>query len=233
MEKKDISLLLSENSYPGRGIILGLGKDGNRSVAAYFIMGKSENTRNRIFERTSDGIRTKAFDTSTMPDPSLFVYNPVRFVNGFLIVTNGDQTDTIRDYLLEGRTFRDALLTREFEPDSPIFTPRISGILYPRGIYKLSILKSAGGISDCCCRYFYEYSKPIAGTGHLISTYKHDGNPRPSFEGEPICVEIDCGYREFADRVWESMDKDNKVALYVCEIDRVTGKYESVIINKL
>ncbi len=229
----DIAKLLSENTYPGRGILLGRSKDDKKAVVAYFIMGRSQNSRNRIFERTEDGIRTKAFDESKMEDPSLIIYHPVRVLAGNTIVTNGDQTDTIADGLSAGLSFADALRTREFEPDGPNWTPRISGIVGPNGGYKLSILKSQDGDPRCCCRYFYEYQKPIAGTGHFIHTYKCDGNPIPSFEGEPERVAIEAETaRDFADLLWDKLNEDNKVSLYVSYIDIASGEADSVIINK-
>ena len=224
--------MLRENTYPGRGILIGQSADSSRAIIAYFIMGRSENSRNRVFEATDDGFRTKAHDPAKLTDPSLVIYNPVRRVGTSTIITNGDQTDTIRDFFVSGGRFRDALMTREFEPDGPNFTPRISGVVYKGGIYSLSILKSADGNPDCCCRYFFDYSSPIPGTGHFISTYQGDGNPLPSFAGEPVAVTIDCGYRELADKLWSAMDADNKVSLYTCEIDIQSGAFEYVIINK-
>ena len=182
MTFQTIDSVLTGNSYPGRGIIVGRSADSSKAVFVYFIMGRSENSRNRVFEETEDGIRTKAFDEAKMTDPSLVIYNPVRMYSNDTIVTNGDQTDTIRDFLVSDYTFRDALLTREFEPDGPNFTPRISAIIYGDGKYDISILKSMRGNPDCCCRYFFEYDRPVAGLGHFISTYKCDGNPLPSFE---------------------------------------------------
>ena len=229
----DICELLRANTYPGRGIMLGLSEDGKRSVIAYFIMGRSENSRNRVFMNTDDGIRTEAFDPDKLSDPSLVIYNPVRSPGGITIVTNGTQTDTIAEYLRNGKDYSDALYEWEFEPDPPIYTPRISGIVYDGGKYSLSILKSVDGDPGCCCRYFFNYSEATPGLGHFISTYKSDGNPPPSFEGEPFRVAVDCGYRELADKIWEAMDEHYKVALFVCETDISTGKRESVIINKL
>lgn len=229
----DISKLLRENAYPGRGIILGRSKDGTKAVIAYFIMGRSVNSRNRIFEETPDGIRTRAFDESKMSDPSLIIYHPVRVLGGTTIVTNGDQTDTIRDHMAAGHCYRHALHTRTFEPDGPNWTPRISGVVEPDGRYALSILKSMDGDAGCCCRYFYEYESPIAGTGHFIHTYKCDGDPIPSFEGEPELIDIDSpDAAGFAELLWESLNEDNKVSLFVRYIDVATGEHESVIINK-
>ena len=229
----DIAKLLSENTYPGRGIILGRSKDDKKAVVAYFIMGRSQNSRNRVFETTEDGIRTRAFDESKMEDPSLIIYHPVRVLNGTTIVTNGDQTDTIRDHMRDGHCYRHGLHTRTFEPDGPNWTPRISGVVAPDGKYSLSILKSMDGDPACCCRYFFEYDRPIAGYGHFIHTYKGDGSPIPSFEGEPERVTIGAeSAREFAELLWDNLNADNKVSLYVSFIDLATGQADSVIINK-
>ncbi len=231
--KYDISKLLKENAYPGRGIILGRSEDGDKAVCAYFIMGRSVNSRNRIFEATEDGIRTRAYDESQMVDPSLIIYHPVRVYNGVTIVTNGDQTDTIRDHLAQGHCYRHALATRTFEPDGPNWTPRISGVLEPDGRYSLSILKSLDGDESCCCRYFYEYESPKAGTGHFIHTYKRDGDPIPSFEGEPELIGIDSpDALSFARLLWESLNEDNKVSLFVRYLYLTTGESETVIFNK-
>ena len=225
---------LRSNSYPGRGILLGRSADNNSAVIAYFIMGRSENSRNRVFEETGDGIRTRAFDESKMTDPSLVIYHPVRRLDsGVTVVTNGDQTDTVRDGLLEGRSFADALRKRAYEPDGPNFTPRISGVVKPDGSYALSILKSMDGDPACCCRYFYEYEKPIAGVGHFIHTYERDGDPLPSFEGEPRRAAIDApDARTLAGELWPALNEDNKVSLFVRYIDLATGKTETVILNK-
>ena len=229
----DIAKLLSENTYPGRGIILGRSKDDKKAVVAYFIMGRSQNSRNRVFETTEDGIRTRAFDESKMEDPSLIIYHPVRVLNGTTIVTNGDQTDTIRDHMKAGHCYRHGLHTRTFEPDGPNWTPRISGVVAPDGKYSLSILKSMDGDPACCCRYFFEYDRPIAGYGHFIHTYKGDGSPIPSFEGEPERVTIGAeSAREFAELLWDNLNADNKVSLYVSFIDLASGQADSVIINK-
>ena len=182
----NISALLSENSYPGRGIILGQSADARFGVIAYFIMGRSENSRNRVFVEDGEGIRTQAFDPSKLSDPSLIIYAPVRVLGNKTIVTNGDQTDTIFDEMSRGRSFADALRTRTFEPDGPNYTPRISAVVYADGSYQMSILKSADGNGDSVQRYFFDYPQPVAGEGHFISTYKHNGNPIPSFEGEPL-----------------------------------------------
>ena len=232
--KQDLCALLRENSYPGRGIMLGRGEDGKSAVIAYFIMGRSENSRNRIFEETEDGIRTKAFDESKMTDPSLIIYHPVRRMeNGVTIVTNGDQTDTIRDHMLQGHCYRHGLHRRTFEPDGPNWTPRISGVVMPDGKYALSILKSLDGDESCCCRYFYEYEAPVAGTGHFISTYQGDGDPLPSFAGEPVSVNVTApDAAALAKELWESMNEDNKVSLYVEYIDLGRGTRHTVIHNK-
>lgn len=231
---KDLCELLRDNPYPGRGILLGRSSDGRRAVMAYFIMGRSENSRNRIFERTEDGIRTKAFDESKMTDPSLIIYHPVRVMEkGLTIVTNGDQTDTIRDALLQGHCYRHALNTRTFEPDGPNWTPRISGVVKPNGSYNLSILKSLEGDPSCCCRYFFEYDKPMAGVGHFISTYQGDGSPLPSFEGEPRRVTVgEESARELAVKLWEALNADNKVSLYVRTVELASGEVDDVIVNK-
>ncbi len=230
----DITEYLQNNPYPGRGILLGRSADNKCAVIAYFIMGRSENSRNRIFEETEDGIRTRAFDESKMTDPSLIIYHPVRRMeNGLTIVTNGDQTDTIRDNLLAGHCYRHALNTRTFEPDGPNYTPRISGVVKPDGAYNLSILKSLDGDPSCACRYFYEYSDPKAGMGHFIHTYEGDGSPLPSFEGEPRRVSITAPDAEtLAEELWLALNEDNKVSLFVRYIDLATGEDETSIINK-
>ncbi|MEQ2444804.1 IMP cyclohydrolase [Pseudoflavonifractor sp. CLA-AP-H29] len=229
----DLFQLLSTNSYPGRGIVLGRSADNKKAVIAYFIMGRSENSRNRVFEATEDGIRTRAYDESKMTDPSLIIYHPVRVVDGTTIVTNGDQTDTIADAYRRGEGFVRALRTREFEPDCPNYTPRISGAVRPDGSYRLSILKSANGDPACCQRFFFEYEAPIAGQAHFISTYQGDGSPLPSFEGEPRTVALDApDAASLASRLWESLNEENKVSLFVSYLDLETGKADSVIINK-
>ena len=234
MKTNDISMLLRGNPYPGRGILLGRSADDKKAVLAYFIMGRSANSRNRIFEKTDDGIRASAFDPSKVSDPSLILYNPVRFLGGRTIVTNGDQTDTIYDYLSSGRSFRDALLTREFEPDEPNYTPRISGLIERDGSYSLSMLKTAVGDPSCCLRCFFEYSSAIPGVGHFISTYETDGDPLPSFDGEPIPIHIDIagGLEHFANTLWDSLNDDNKVSLYARETEISTGSACDIIINK-
>ena len=226
-----LTKLLQQNTYPGRSIVLGKHKDGKHMVIAYFIMGRSVNSRNRIFVADGDGLRTQAHDPAKLSDPSLVIYAPVRVLNGVQIVTNGDQTDTIYDFLSQGKTFEDALRTRTFEPDPPIYTPRVSGIV-ENGNYKLSILKSADGDPSSVRRYFFEYNDPIAGQGHFIHTYRCDGNPVPSFEGEPEQVEIDGTLDEFTNAVWESLNIDNKVSLFTRFIDLETGKFETRIVNK-
>lgn len=229
----DLFSYLSGNPYPGRGILLGCSADGRRAVIAYFIMGRSENSRNRVFEITEDGIRTKAFDESRMTDPSLIIYHPVRVVDGTTIVTNGDQTDTVADAFRSGGSWVRALRTREFEPDGPNYTPRISGMVRPDGSYRLAILKSADGDPACCRRFFYEYDAPIAGQGHFISTYQTDGDPLPSFEGEPRTVELgDETAAALADRLWNSLNADNKVSLFARTIDLTTGQTDTAIKNK-
>lgn len=229
----DLFSYLSGNPYPGRGILLGCSADGRRAVIAYFIMGRSENSRNRVFEVTEDGIRTRAFDESRMTDPSLIIYHPVRVVDGTTIVTNGDQTDTVADAFRSGGSWVRALRTREFEPDGPNYTPRISGMVRPDGSYRLAILKSADGDPACCRRFFYEYDAPIAGQGHFISTYQTDGDPLPSFEGEPRTVELgNETAAALADRLWNSLNADNKVSLFVRTIDLTTGQTDTAIKNK-
>ena len=232
--KQDLCALLRGNSYPGRGIMLGRSADNKSAVIAYFIMGRSENSRNRVFEETEDGIRTKAFDESKMTDPSLIIYHPVRRLeSGLTIVTNGDQTDTIRDMLAQGHCYRHALNTRTFEPDGPNWTPRISGVVKPDGSYNLSILKSMDGDERCCCRYFFEYDAPVAGTGHFISTYRGDGSPLPSFAGETIPVDVAAtNASTLARELWESLNAENKVSLFV-QFRSLAGSYsETSIINK-
>ena len=229
----DLTDLLRGNSYPGRGIVLGRSGDDRKAVIAYFIMGRSENSRNRIFVETPDGIRTQAHDPAKMQDPSLIIYHPVRVWDGKTIVTNGDQTDTVRDGYQAGKTFRESLQSREFEPDGPNYTPRISGVVYPDGAYDLSILKSFYGDPACCCRYFFEYAAPRAGFGHFIHTYQGDGNPLPSFEGEPELVSIQAGdAKTLAQEIWDSLNADNKVSLLVRYLDLATGETDDVIINR-
>ena len=225
---------LAAKEYPGRGIILGKSED-NRAVFAYFIMGRSTNSRNRVFETSNDDIRTKAFDESLLSDPSLIIYSPVRVLGKKIIVTNGDQTDTIYEYLKDKKTFEDALYTRTFEPDTPNFTPRISGLIdIESGLkLKLSILKSDEGDESQALRFFYNYDNPKPGEGFLIHTYKENSDPLKSFEGEPIKVSLKGSIDEFSDSLWNSLNTDNKISLAVRYIDMATGKYEQIIKNKL
>lgn len=226
---------LKENSYPGRGIVIGKSPNGKYAVTAYFIMGRSENSRNRVFVEDGNGIRTQAFDPSKLIDPSLIIYAPVRVLGNKTIVTNGDQTDTIYDLMNQQQTFEESLRTREFEPDAPNYTPRISGIMHVENgsfNYAMSILKSNNGNSEACNRYTFAYSNPVNGEGHFIHTYMHDGTPLPSFEGEPKLVPIMDDMNAFTDMLWNSLNEDNKVSLFVRYIDIATGEYESVIKNK-
>ncbi len=226
---------LKGNAYPGRGIILGKTPDGSKAVAAYFIMGRSENSRNRVFVEEGEGIRTQAFDPSKMEDPSLIIYAPVRVLGNDTIVTNGDQTDTVYDLMSEGKTFEESLRTREFEPDAPNYTPRISGIMHVEGgsyDYAMSILKSNNGNPEACNRYTFSYSNPVNGEGHFIHTYMGDGNPLPSYEGEPTLVDVLDDINEYTELLWNSLNADNKVSLFVRYIDIATGKYETRIVNK-
>ena len=233
MKPLDLFTLLRTNPYPGRGIVLGRSADDRSAVIAYFIMGRSENSRNRIFVKTEDGIRTEAFDPAKMTDPSLIIYHPVRQAGRNTVVTNGDQTDTIRDYILSGQTFAAGRRTRTFEPDSPNYTPRISGLLKSDGSYQLSILKSANGDPACCQRFFFDYEAPIAGQAHFISTYEGDGDPLPSFTGEPHTVRLDApNAAQFSDQLWDSLNKENKVSLFVRYLDLAAGSVETVIRNK-
>ena len=226
---------LSKLEYPGRGIILGKSDDGKNIVFAYFIMGRSVNSRNRIFDVHGDDIRTKAFDESLLSEPSLIIYSPVRVLGKKIIVTNGDQTDTIYEYLKDKKTFEDALYTRTFEPDAPNFTPRISGLIdIESGLkLKLSILKSDEGDESQSLRFFYNYDNPKPGEGFLIHTYKENSDPLKSFEGEPIKVSLNGSIDEFCDSLWNSLNTDNKISLAVRYIDMATGKYEQIIKNKL
>ena len=223
---------LQQNSYPGRGIVLGRSSDGEHAVIGYFIMGRSENSRNRVFVEEQGGIRTEAFDPKKLSDPSLIIYWPVRVLGDQTIVTNGDQTDTIYDYLKDGKTFEEALRTRTFEPDGPNFTPRISGLVEKNGDYRLSILKSNEGDPGSAHRYFYEYENPKAGQAHFIHTYEHDGNPIPSFVGEPKQVKIEGCIECFTKMLWENLNEDNKVSLFTRFINLKTGETETRIINK-
>jgi IMP cyclohydrolase len=226
---------LKENAYPGRGIVIGKSEDGTKAVTAYFIMGRSENSRNRIFAEEGEGIRTQAFDESKLEDPSLIIYAPVRVIGNKTIVTNGDQTDTVYEGMEKGITFEQSLRSREFEPDGPNYTPRISGIMQVEDgtfHYAMSILKSNNGNPDSCNRYTFTYENPAAGEGHFIHTYMHDGNPLPSFEGEPKLVAIPNDMEAFTKTLWESLNEDNKVSLFVRYIDIATGTYETKIVNK-
>ena len=226
---------LKDNAYPGRGIVIGMTPNGKYAATAYFIMGRSENSRNRVFTTEGEGIRTEAFDPSKLVDPSLIIYAPVRVLDKDTIVTNGDQTDTIYDLMAEGKTFEEALRTRRFEPDAPNYTPRISGIMHVEDGtfgYAMSILKSNNGNGDSCNRYTFDYSQPVAGEGHFIHTYMCDGNPLPSFEGEPKLVAMDDDMDVFADMLWNSLNEDNKVSLFVRYINIEDGTYETKIINK-
>ena len=226
---------LKSNAYPGRGIIIGKSADGKHAVTAYFIMGRSSNSRNRVFVEEGQGIRTQAFDPSRLEDPSLIIYAPVRVLGNKTIVTNGDQTDTIYEGMDKQLTFEQSLRSREFEPDGPNYTPRISGIMHLENgsyNYAMSILKSNNGNPDSCHRYTFAYENPAAGEGHFIHTYMHDGNPLPSFEGEPKLVAIPNEMDAFTDMLWESLNEENKVSLFVRYIDIATGEYRSRIVNK-
>lgn len=235
MEKKALEKELSATTYPGRGIVIGRSEDGKKAVTAYFIMGRSANSRNRIFVEDGEGIRTQAFDESKLEDPSLIIYAPVRVFGNKTIVTNGDQTDTIYDLMDKQQTFEQSLRTREFEPDAPNYTPRISGIMHLENSgynFAMSILKSDNGNPDSCNRYTFAYSNPPAGEGRFIHTYMGDGNPLPSFEGEPVLVGIKGDIDSFTSLVWDNLNEENKVSLFVRFIDIETGKYESRIVNK-
>ena len=231
MEILDIKKELAGNAYPGRGIVIGKSADGVHAVIAYFIMGRSVNSRNRVFVEQGDGIRTEAFDPAKLSDPSLVIYAPVRVLANKTIVTNGDQTDTVFTYLKAGKSFKKALKTRKFEPDAPNYTPRISGVVKPNGDYNLSILKSNMGRGDSCLRYFFEYAA-VPGLGHLIHTYKGDGDPIPSFEGEPKPVKIEGDIDTFTNDLWTNLNEDNKVSLFTRFINLKTGKIETRIVNK-
>lgn len=226
---------LKSNSYPGRGIVIGKSADGKSAVTAYFIMGRSVNSRNRVFTETEDGIKTEAADPSKLSDPHLIIYSPVRVLGNKTIVTNGDQTDTIYELMDKQQTFEQSLRMREYEDDAPNYTPRISGIMHVENgayNYAMSILKSADGNPDCCERFTYTYTNPLNGVGHFIHTYMGDGNPLPSFEGEPKKVEIPNDIEEFTGKLWEALNEDNKVSLFVRYIDIASGKAVSKIVNK-
>jgi hypothetical protein len=232
---KDLNKLLSENAYPGRGIVIGATPNGKHAAIAYFIMGRSENSRNRVFVGTDDGVRTEAFDPSKMSDPSLVIYNCVRVLGNKTIVTNGDQTDTIYEGMDRQKTFEESLQSREFEPDPPIYTPRISGIVRRHGDgfnYALSILKSADGNPESCNRFLFTYKPAVKGVGHFIHTYKCDGNPPQVFEGEPTAVAIADDINEFTENIWQNLNEANKISLFTRFIDLSTGKYTDKIINK-
>ena len=232
---ESIGKILEGNSYPGRGIILGRSGDGRKAVAAYFIMGRSENSRNRVFVEDGDGIRTKAFDESKVEDPSLIIYAPVRVLGNKTIVTNGDQTDTIYELMDKQQTFEQALRTRKYEPDAPNYTPRISGIMHiddGRFNFALSILKSDDGDPDSTNRFTFAYENPKAGCGRFIHTYEGDGSPLPSFKGEPVCVDVADDIDAYTDLLWSSLNADNKVSLFVRYVDIATGEVETRILNK-
>lgn len=235
MEKREIAQELSSNAYPGRGIIIGRSADAKYAVVAYFIMGRSVNSRNRIFAEEGEGIRTEAFDPSKLTDPSLIIYAPVRVLGSKTIVTNGDQTDTVYEGLEGGQTFEQSLRCREFEPDAPNYTPRISGVVETgkEGFcYALSILKSNNGNPGSCHRYTFSYDNPAAGEGHFIHTYECDGNPLPSFEGEPKLISVDQDIDAFTELLWNNLNQENKVSLFVRYIDIRTSEYETRIMNK-
>ncbi len=235
MKRISLEAELKNNTYPGRGIVIGTSQDGKKAVTAYFIMGRSANSRNRVFVTEGEGIRTQAFDPAKLEDPSLIIYAPVRVLGNRTIVTNGDQTDTIYDGLDEELTFEQALRKREFEPDGPNFTPRISGVIHiadGRYDYSMSILKSNNGDADSCSRYTFSYDNPKAGEGRFIHTYARNEEPLPSFEGEPKWVDISGDIDSFTDMVWNSLNEENKVSLFVRFIDIETGEYETRIVNK-
>ena len=235
MEAKNLAAELAGNVYPGRGIVIGKSADGKYAVTAYFIMGRSANSRNRIFVEDGAGIRTQAFDPSKLEDPSLIIYAPVRVLGNKTIVTNGDQTDTIYELMDKQQTFEQALRTREFEPDAPNYTPRISGIMHLENggyNYAMSILKSNNGDPSSCNRFTFAYQNPKAGEGRFIHTYMGDGSPLPSFEGEPTLVGNEGSIDELTKTVWENLNEENKVSLFVRYIEIATGNYESRIVNK-
>ncbi len=235
MEKRDLAKELAGNAYPGRGIVIGRSADGKKAAIAYFIMGRSANSRNRVFVEEGEGIRTEAFDPSKMEDPSLIIYAPVRVLGNKTIVTNGDQTDTIYEGMDKQQTFEQSLRSRTYEPDEPNYTPRISGILhFVEGTfnYAMSILKSDNGNPDSVNRFTFAYENPVAGEGRFLHTYQGDGNPLPSFEGEPTRVTIDGDIDSFTKQVWDHLNEDNKVSLFTRFIDIESGSYETRIINK-
>lgn len=235
MQKIKLEEELKQNAYPGRGIVIGRSADGNYAVTAYFIMGRSVNSRNRIFVEDKEGIRTQAFDPSKLEDPSLIIYAPVRVLGKRTIVTNGDQTDTIYEGLQKGLTFEQSLRSREFEPDGPNYTPRISGILEVadgKFSYAMSLLKSDDQDPSSCLRHTFTYENPKAGEGRFLHTYLHDGSPLPSFEGEPKKVELEGGIDAFTQMLWESLNEENKVSLFVRYLDIQSGAWETRIRNK-
>lgn len=234
---KTMGKTIEKNSYAGRGIAVGLTKDGSKAAIAYFIMGRSENSRNRIFREAGEDVVIYPFDQSKVEDPSLIIYSPLRVLGDKVIVTNGDQTDTIYDFVKAGKSFKEALETREFEPDAPNWTPRISAMLTlgsgerPALSYEMSILKSMDDTGSNCARYTYSY-RASAGLGHFIHTYEHDGNPLPTFQGEPRRIEIPDDMDEFACDIWENLNQENKISLYVRYIDLITRETKSKLINK-
>ena len=235
MEMLSLEQELRSNAYPGRGIVIGKSPNGKYAIMAYFIMGRSSNSRNRVFVTEGEGIKTQAFDPSKLEDPSLIIYAPVKVLGNKTIVTNGDQTDTIYEGMDKQLTFEQSLRKREFEPDGPNYTPRISGVLHIADgsyNYAMSILKSNNGNPDVCNRYTFAYENPAAGEGHFIHTYMHDGNPLPSFEGEPKLVSVSDDITKFTNMIWSSLNNDNKVSLFVRYIDIETGVYETQIVNK-
>ncbi len=231
-ETLDLATLLRENTYPGRGIVVGVTPNGKYSAVAYFIMGRSVNSRNRVFVGEPDGIRTEAFDPSLMKDPHLIIYHPVRELSNALIVTNGDQTDTIRDFMVEGKSMEEALRTRQFEDDGPNWTPRISPVVEKNGDYKMNILKSADAKGTACARYTWEYPA-LRGMGHFLHTYVCDGNPViPTFQGEPERVSLMDSMEDFTQLLWENLNENNKISLFVRYTDLETGEYTQTILNK-
>ena len=235
MKMLSIEEELKNNSYPGRGIVIGKTQDGTKAETAYLILGRSENSRNRVFVEEGEGIRTQAFDPAKLEDPSLIIYAPVRVLGNKTIVTNGDQTDTIYEGMDKQMTFEQSLRSREFEPDGPNYTPRISGLIDQSNngfSYALSILKSADGDPSSCQRYTFSYSNPIAGVGHFIHTYEGDGNPLPSFSGEPQKIAVSGDIDAFTEMLWSSLNAENKVSLFVRYIDLKTKKTETRIVNK-
>lgn len=233
LDVKSMRDALAGNAYPGRGIVIGKSADGKKTMFAYFIMGRSNNSRNRVFVEEGDCVATQPFDESKVEDPSLIIYYPVKSVGKDIIVTNGDQTDTIEEALKAGKCFRHALKTRKFEPDAPNYTPRISGILHLGGTYsyEMSILKSADGLGEKCNRYTFDY-EPVDGLGHFIHTYEKDGNPLPTFSGEPERVKIPNDLKAFAEEIWENLNGENKISLYCRAVDLSTGATEKILYNK-